>query len=549
MAVEQTYPLHARSFSLSPWLAIVVGMAAMYVPSFIDLFHGAWGTERNGHGPIVLVVACCYLYVRVRQLLAEGLIERKPAPLAGALMLLFGLLCFALGRSQTVLLLEAGSLIPVLAGIILVFFGTRTCARLWFAFFFMLFMVPLPASIVDFLTQPLKIGVSYASEHLLYALGYPIARNGVILVIGQYQLLVADACAGLNSLFTLEALGLLYMNLVRHQSLMRNTVLALLIVPISFTANTIRVVALALITYYLGDAAGQGFLHGFAGMLLFMSALLLIMGVDSLLRMVVSYQARRKGLPEPEAMPAQFRKAKLRDADKGLFAISLKPAVLLALGMLVSVLAVHMLTPQLAPATKMAKFDSFVPKQFGDWREVPSPYLQVSLSVEDGTDRSADPLYDDVLSRTYVNSKGEQIMLALAYAREQQQDVKIHLPEVCYVAQGFALKNQSRLSLEQAAGKPPVTGHRFLAQNKNRLEAVSYWVRIGNAMPDGALATRLKIFRDGMSGIISDGILVRASSLLNDPEESADAYALQQRFLSDFENAMNGPHPGLLVPA
>ena len=96
-------------------------------------------------------------------------------------------------------------------------------------------------------------------------------------------MLVADACAGLNSLFTLEALGLLYMNVMRHESAARNAVLALLIVPISFCANLLRVVVLALITYHLGDAAGQGFLHGFSGMVLFITALLLIMAVDGVL--------------------------------------------------------------------------------------------------------------------------------------------------------------------------------------------------------------------------------------------------------------------------
>jgi exosortase/archaeosortase family protein len=82
----------------------------------------------------------------------------------------------------------------------------------------------------------------------------------------------------------LEALGILYLNLVRHNSWFRNLALALLIVPISFTANIIRVMVLAVITYHLGDEAGQGFLHGFAGMVLFMSALSLTIFVDTLLR-------------------------------------------------------------------------------------------------------------------------------------------------------------------------------------------------------------------------------------------------------------------------
>jgi exosortase len=141
----------------------------------------------------------------------------------------------------------------------------------------------------------MKLSVSYVAEHVLFWAGYPIGRTGVMLQIGQYKLLVADACAGLHTLFTLEALGLLYLNLVRHESAARNVLLALIIMPISFTSNVLRVIVLCLITYHFGDAAGQGFLHGFAGLVLFLSALLLIIGMDSLLRLVIAaYHARNK---------------------------------------------------------------------------------------------------------------------------------------------------------------------------------------------------------------------------------------------------------------
>lgn len=547
MTADTARPISEPRFSGLPWLVIAAGLAAMYIPSFIDLFHGVWGTERNAHGPIVLAVACCYLFVRVRQLLQEGLIERRPAPVAGMIFLALGLLSFVLGRSQTVLFLEAGSLIPILMGIVLLQFGVRTCRRLWFAFFFMLFMVPLPASVVDLLTQPLKIGVSYASEQILRLLGYPIARSGVILYIGPYQLLVADACAGLNSLFTLEALGLLYMNLVRHQSLLRNVVLAVLIVPISFTANTVRVMVLALITFYLGDAAGQGFLHGFAGMLLFLVALGLIIALDGLLRWIAVRHANWKGRAAPTAVQRARAASDAHTSEK--FVMNLRLAVPVALVMALSVAVAGLLVPHEMPIVKTAKLSTIVPQQFGDWREMPSPFLQVDVGLDDGTGRNADQPYDDVLGRTYVNSHGQMVMLALAYANEQTQDVKIHLPEVCYVAQGFRLQDEQRVEMPIPGQARPVNASRFVATQKNRVEAVSYWVRIGDGFPNGGLAARWKIFKDGMSGRIADGILVRASSLMPDTGGEADAFALQQKFLQDLDAAMHKGHPGLLLPA
>jgi exosortase len=146
--------------------------------------------------------------------------------------------------------------------------------------------VPLPETLVAAVTTPLKSAVSQIAEQLLYVLGYPVARSGVTLFVGQYQLLVADACAGLNSMFTLEALGLLYMNLMQHTNVARNVTLAILIVPISFVANVVRVMILVLVTYYAGDEAGQGFVHGFAGMVLFMVALTLMFAVDRVLQLI-----------------------------------------------------------------------------------------------------------------------------------------------------------------------------------------------------------------------------------------------------------------------
>ncbi|WP_374337928.1 exosortase B [Methyloversatilis sp.] len=277
---------HALSPGWAPFWIVVLGMAAMYGPSFHDLFNGIWSTDENAHGPIVLAVSLWLLYTKWNSIADD--LQAEPSPALGWPLIVVSLLLYILGRSQDILIFEIGSLIPMVAGLMLVFFGRATLLSLWFPLFFMLFMIPLPGVLVDTVTQPMKMAVSWAAEHLLYALDYPIARTGVILVIGQYQLLVADACAGLHSLFTLEALGLLYLNLVRHDSLARNVTLAILIVPISFSANVIRVIVLTLITYHFGDEAGQGFLHGFAGMVLFISALILIIGVDSMLRFGVS---------------------------------------------------------------------------------------------------------------------------------------------------------------------------------------------------------------------------------------------------------------------
>lgn len=280
----------------TPWLVVALGLLALYGPTVNDLFKGPWAGDQHGHGPIVLAIGLWLMWRRGPEILA---LPDRPALGAGLAVLVPSVLLFVLGRSQDIIIFELGSCIGVIAGCVLLLKGGAGLRPLWFGLLFLIFMIPLPGQVVDALTQPMKIAVSYVVEWILYHAGYPISRTGVILQIGQYQLLVADACAGLNTLFTLEAMGLLYMNLVRHESVIRNVTLAVLVVPISFTANVIRVITLTLITYYLGDEAGQGFLHGFAGMVLFLAALMLIMMADSVVRWMLPN--RQSDLPRPVA--------------------------------------------------------------------------------------------------------------------------------------------------------------------------------------------------------------------------------------------------------
>jgi exosortase B len=261
-------------------LSLLLGFLLLYAPTYWDLSHTIWASDEQGHGPIILGLSLWLLYRKRARLAA---LPNTPAWASGSFFCAMALLMYAVGRSQGILLLEVGSQIVLLSALLLLFKGYAGWRWAWFALFFMLFMVPLPGTLVAMLTTPLKSAVSMISTGLLYQLGYPIARSGVVLTVGPYQLLVADACAGLNSIFTLEALSMFYMNLMGYTSIKRNVALAILILPISFSANVVRVMVLVLVTYHFGDEAGQGFVHSFAGMVLFMVALMLMLMVDSVL--------------------------------------------------------------------------------------------------------------------------------------------------------------------------------------------------------------------------------------------------------------------------
>ncbi len=261
-------------------LVLIIGLLSLFVPTYITLADEVWNNDAHGHGPLVLGVSLWLLWHDRHQILAG---EPQPDAVSGFGLLLFGLLMHVVGHSQAINMFTTLAQPIVFAACLVLVHGWKALRRAWFPLFFMLFMIPLPEVVVQAITMPLKQAVSVVTEWLLYAVGYPIARSGVTLSIGQYQLLVADACSGMNSLLTLESLGLLYMRLMNYQSKARNTLLAIAIVPTSFLANVARVVILVLVTYYYGDEVGQGFVHSFSGLVLFTVSLVSIYFIDQVL--------------------------------------------------------------------------------------------------------------------------------------------------------------------------------------------------------------------------------------------------------------------------
>lgn len=264
---------------------VLAGLLALYVPTYVILDKTIWNVVGQGHGPVILALMLWLIWQRWPKFVA---LDTRPSNIVGPALLGLGLLIYILGHSQDILFLDVGSQLLVLSGLFMLYRGGAGLKVMRFPLFFIIFMIPVPGSVVDQVTAPLKQAVSYTAEHIMYWANYPIGRSGVTLTIGPYQLLVADACAGLNSIFALEAIGVFYMSVAQHTSKLRNTLLALLILPISFASNVIRVVTLVLVTYYFGDEVGQGFVHGFAGILLFMVATALTIGTDSVLGLFIT---------------------------------------------------------------------------------------------------------------------------------------------------------------------------------------------------------------------------------------------------------------------
>ena len=197
--------------------------------------------------------------------------------------------------------------------------------------------------------------------------------------------------------------------------------------------------------------------------------------------------------------------------------------LLISIAMFLSIGLAWAISPHTMLAKERGPIDlkTVVPKQFGDWREedtasqIINPELQAALNK----------VYNQTLSRTYINSKGEGIMLSIAYGGDQEDNLQVHIPQGCYRGQGFAVGNVTQHKMATPYGVIPVS--RMVATMGNRVEPVTYWIVIGDKTTDTLWSVKRAKLDYALKGIVPDGMLVRVSTITPDADK---AYSLEQQF-------------------
>jgi len=297
-------PSSARDASSSPaaisdWLRrvsghwpLALGFLILAIPTIAQLGREVWSMEIGAHGPIVLGTGLWLLTQIVPDLRRDA---SPPSWLLITLLLAIALPLYAFGRAYDFISLEALGLYGVMIAIFYRLYGFTALRRNFFPFVYLGFLVPPPGWVIDKFTAPLREFISHVATDGLYAFGYPIAREGVTIYIAQYQLLVEDACSGMNSIVGLTAVSLFYIYIMHKASWRYALFLIAMILPIAIIANIIRIIILILLTYYAGDSVAQGFLHVTAGIVLFAFALALVFGIDALCQRLFLRYRRNKG--------------------------------------------------------------------------------------------------------------------------------------------------------------------------------------------------------------------------------------------------------------
>lgn len=286
--------------SANPLLA--AGILSVLVPTILLIANESWSTEQGAHGPIVLATG---LWLLAREWSRARPLFRPGSGLVIALLFVPLLALYFVSRVSHIVETEGYLMYGLVLVTIYSFVGWAALKAMWFPLLYMVFVLPPPDTLVAMVTNPLKIILSESAVEFLYMLGYPTASEGVSIQVGQYQLLVAEACAGLNSLISLSAISLFYVYLRHHANVRYALIMFLAVIPVALFANFVRIVLLVLLTYHGGESVAQGFLHDFAGMTMFLTALVTIFAIDHLLGLVwPGLKTTNKDQPKDSVAPA-----------------------------------------------------------------------------------------------------------------------------------------------------------------------------------------------------------------------------------------------------
>ena len=265
----------AFGLGLSGILAL---LAALYAKVAPPLFRDWWNDPDYTHGLLVIPLALWFVWERRADLQRA---PSRPSPL-GALLLAGGLSMLLVGTAGAEFFLQRSSFVVVVAGLVWLLLGGARLRVLAFPTAFLLFMVPLPAIVMNAVAFPLQLFAARTATVCLQGIGIPVLREGNVILLAGTSLEVAEACSGIRSLQALMALAAVY-GYWGGDRTWKRWLLLVAAVPIAVVVNAARVTGTGLLVQYWGEEAAEGFYHSFEGWVLFLAALALLMGVGTLL--------------------------------------------------------------------------------------------------------------------------------------------------------------------------------------------------------------------------------------------------------------------------
>lgn len=477
----------------------------------------AWGgKEEYSHGYLIPFIALFLVWLR-RDELQRVPFERS---WAGVLVVLLGVAVYFLGELSTLYIIVQYAFLITLYGVVLAMMGWRAFRVVLVPLLYLLFMIPLPAFVLNNLSNELQLISSRLGVAFIRACDISVYLEGNVIDLGVYKLQVAEACSGLNYLFPLMSLAFLVAWLFKG-AWWQKAVIFLSSIPITIVMNSFRIGVIGVLVENFGISMAEGFLHFFEGWVIFLLCTALLVGEVWLFARFGRVRRRLGdviGIEYPAPVPKGTR-FRPRPVTASLMATI--PLVLLGLA------GASVMTERAELAPERQSFNEF-PMVIGEW-EGRNDYLEREI---------IDALrFDDYVLADYRDEARRQVNFYVAYYGSQRKGESAHSPRSCIPGDGWRIASLTQREIGGVRlGAGALRVNRVEIRKGEYKQLVYYWFQQRGRVITNEYLVKWFLFWDALTKNRTDGALVRLTTLVRPGEdvEKADAR------LRDFTLAVAG---------
>ena len=512
----QTHPDTPRWRRALPWALLALGLVAAYAYNFYEMWRRwfpAWHREGLGlydrlmegqsyytHAPLVPLVSLIMAILLIR----HTRIPVRRRPVLGGAVLVASLLFHLVSSLARVNFASGFSLIGVVAGLVLMLWGTTALRRLWFPIAFLFFMVPLPEVSIARLNFHLKMLAADTGVRLANVLGVVTERSGnQVFLQGEKQLVIANVCNGLRTLISLIAFGALYAYVCKLRGVWRLGLFAMS-VPVAVVSNSIRIVALIVVADVWNEQVATGLFHDASGLMIYALAFGMMFSLE---RLVLG---ARQWAGHPAEVRPLFHGIQRDPNDEGQWPRMLRAAA--------------------SPTGWTAAILVLLTAAGANWlnRSVPPTWtghmargaLPAELSVDGRRLQSYDMEMDeqtmtiletrDYLFRRYVRAGAPPTDFCIVFSEDNRKGT--HPPDLCLEGGGQDIIAKADRTLDGVEGRGRVACRELIVQSGRQNYYHLYTYRCGNAYTPSFWEQQLSIFLNGLFNDNASGALIRVST-------------------------------------
>jgi len=492
---EKTLLLSTRN----KFLFVVISTLALFLFMYRDalLFMlDDWDSPEYGHGYFIPVIAFYLIWQRKEEL---GALDLRGSWLGIGLIVL-GSFIFLLGQLSAIYVIVQYAFLISFYGLIIAVLGAKAFKIILVPLLFLVFMIPLPDFIFQGLSQQLQLISSNIGVAVIRLFGISVYLEGNVIDLGTYKLQVVEACSGLKYLFSLISIGFICAYLY-NDALWKRIFIFLSSIPITIFMNSFRIGVTGILVEHWGIEHADGFMHQFEGIIIFVFAVLILLGVMAILARVGK---TKKTLKDVFDIPQSEVKS-----TGGFQNLALSKPFLAAAGLIVIVA----LSMQMIDSREVAKLER---KTFyaysdtiGDWQgkktTLSAPVLE-SLKV------------DDYIMSNYRN-KNKVINFYVAWYDSQKAGKGAHSPRACIPGGGWQISSLETVPLQFKSEKlKSINVNRLIIKNGELTQLVYYWFEQRGRNVTNEYLMKWYIFWDSLTSNRSDGALLRYTTVVSKSE-------------------------------